>query len=145
VIETTIAGGGISRAAADHGECVDRTVVGERAALCGEEHCAPGDSRRFYACMPRTQRRLAWQSEAVRGVSPTVESHVRRCRHMPVKNMMCAFGVPGYMIHGTPGAGFSVIPVDFSVAPGMYTTYSHFAPVTLPVAVSKLFGGPVSV
>jgi hypothetical protein len=43
-------------------------------------------------------------------------------RHMPVKNMMCAFGVPGNMIHGTPGAGFSVIPVDFSVAPGMYTT-----------------------
>jgi len=42
--------------------------------------------------------------------------------HIPVKNMMCAFGVPGYMIHGTPGAGFSVIPVDFSVAPGMYTT-----------------------
>ena len=42
--------------------------------------------------------------------------------HMPVKNMMWAFGVPGYMIHGTPGAGFSVIPVDFSVAPGMYTT-----------------------
>ncbi len=37
--------------------------------------------------------------------------------------MMCAFGVPGYMIHGTPAAGFSVIPVDFSiVAPGMYTT-----------------------
>jgi len=42
--------------------------------------------------------------------------------HIPVKNMMWAFGVPGYMIHGTPGAGFSVIPVDFSVAPGMYTT-----------------------
>ena len=42
--------------------------------------------------------------------------------HIPVKNMMCAFGVPGYMIHGTPGAGFSVVPVDFSVAPGMYTT-----------------------
>jgi len=39
--------------------------------------------------------------------------------HIPVKNMICAFGVPGYMIHGTPGAGFSVIPVDFSVAPGM--------------------------
>ena len=39
--------------------------------------------------------------------------------YIPVKNMMCAFGVPGYMIHGTPGAGFSVIPVDFSVAPGM--------------------------
>ena len=42
--------------------------------------------------------------------------------HIPVENMMCAFGVPGYMIHGTPSAGFSVIPVDFSVAPGMYTT-----------------------
>ncbi len=42
--------------------------------------------------------------------------------HIPVKNMMCALGVPGYMIHGTPGAGFSVIPVDCSVAPGMYTT-----------------------
>ncbi len=42
--------------------------------------------------------------------------------HIPVKNMMCALGVPGYMIHGTPCAGFSVIPVDFSVAPGMYTT-----------------------
>jgi hypothetical protein len=38
---------------------------------------------------------------------------------MPVKNMICAFGVPGYMIHGTPVAGFSVIPVVFSVAPGM--------------------------
>ena len=43
-------------------------------------------------------------------------------RHIPVENMMCAFGVPGYMIHGTPSAAFSVIPVDFSVAPGMYTT-----------------------
>lgn len=39
--------------------------------------------------------------------------------HIPVKNMMCAFGVPGYMIHGTPVAGFSVIPVVFSVAPGI--------------------------
>lgn len=48
--------------------------------------------------------------------------NVLRDSHIPVKNMMCAFGVPGYMIHGTPGAGFSVIPVDFSVAPGMYTT-----------------------
>ena len=39
--------------------------------------------------------------------------------HMPVKNMMWAFGVPGYMIHGTFGAGFSVMPVDAIVAPGM--------------------------
>ena len=39
--------------------------------------------------------------------------------HIPVKNMMCAFGVPGHMIHGTPGAAFSVRPVDAAVAPGM--------------------------
>jgi len=39
--------------------------------------------------------------------------------HMPVKNMMCAFGVPGNMIHGTPGAAFVVRPVDAVVAPGM--------------------------
>src|SRR5215207_1289717 len=65
--------------------------------------------------------------------------------HMPVKNMMCAFGVPGNMIHGTPGAAFSLMPVDAIVAPGMYTTYSHLAPVTLPVAGSKLVGGPVRV
>jgi hypothetical protein len=39
--------------------------------------------------------------------------------HIPVKNMMCAFGVPGNMIHGTPGAGFSESPVDAAVAPGM--------------------------
>jgi hypothetical protein len=42
--------------------------------------------------------------------------------HIPVKNMMCAFGVPGNMIHGTPGAAFSESPVDAAVAPGMYTT-----------------------
>jgi len=42
--------------------------------------------------------------------------------HIPVKNMICAFGVPGNMIHGTPGAAFSVSPVDAAVAPGMYTT-----------------------
>ena len=42
--------------------------------------------------------------------------------HIPVKNMMCAFGVPGNMIHGIPGAAFSVSPVDAAVAPGMYTT-----------------------
>src|SRR5690349_24789130 len=76
---------------------------------------------------------------------PWLWGHRLGSPHIPVKNMMCAFGVPGYMIHGTPVAGFSVIPVDFSVAPGMYTTYSHFAPVTLPVAGSKLSGGPVSV
>jgi hypothetical protein len=39
--------------------------------------------------------------------------------HIPVKNMMCAFGVPGYMTHGTPAAGFSLSPVDAPVAPGM--------------------------
>jgi hypothetical protein len=39
--------------------------------------------------------------------------------HIPVKNMMCAFGVPGYMIHGTPVAAFSVMPVDAVVAPGI--------------------------
>ena len=39
--------------------------------------------------------------------------------HIPVKNMMCAFGVPGNMIHGTPGAALSVRPVDAVVAPGM--------------------------
>lgn len=39
--------------------------------------------------------------------------------HIPVKNIMCAFGVPGNMIHGTPGAGFSESPVDAAVAPGM--------------------------
>ena len=47
---------------------------------------------------------------------------VRQTPHIPVKNMMCAFGVPGNMIHGTPGAAFSVMPVDAIVAPGMYTT-----------------------
>jgi len=51
-----------------------------------------------------------------------MNTNALQASHIPVKNMMCAFGVPGYMIHGTPGAGFSVIPVDFSVAPGMYTT-----------------------
>ena len=39
--------------------------------------------------------------------------------HIPVKNMMCAFGVPGNITHGTPGAGFSLSPVDAPVAPGM--------------------------
>jgi len=51
-----------------------------------------------------------------------MNTNALQASHIPVKNMMCAFGVPGYMIQGTPGAGFSVIPVDFSVAPGMYTT-----------------------
>ena len=56
------------------------------------------------------------------GDSNATNDDASQALHIPVKNMMCAFGVPGYMIHGTPGAGFSVIPVDFSVAPGMYTT-----------------------
>jgi hypothetical protein len=34
-------------------------------------------------------------------------------------SMMCAFGVPGNMIHGVPSAGFAERPVDAVVAPGM--------------------------
>jgi hypothetical protein len=40
---------------------------------------------------------------------------------LPV-NMMCAFGVPGNMIHGSVSDGFSGRPVDAPVAPEMYTT-----------------------
>jgi hypothetical protein len=34
-------------------------------------------------------------------------------------NMMCAFGVPGYMIQGVFCAGLADSPVDCAVAPGM--------------------------
>lgn len=34
-------------------------------------------------------------------------------------NMMCAFGVPGNMIHGAPGVGAAESPVLSAVAKGM--------------------------
>ena len=34
-------------------------------------------------------------------------------------NMMCAFGVPGNMIHGVVGCGVAERPVDSAVANGM--------------------------
>src|SRR5689334_12744004 len=37
-------------------------------------------------------------------------------------NMMCAFGVPGNMIHGDVSLGFDEMPVVSLVAPGMYVT-----------------------
>ena len=80
--------------------------------------------------LPRTHQRIGrFHRDATSGGhtgtqsdSKATNDNASQASHIPVKNMMCAFGVPGYMIHGTPGAGFSVIPVDFSVAPGMYTT-----------------------
>ena len=75
------------------------------------------DARGVFNAMARPADSLGTQGEAKAIIDNTLGDP-----HIPVKNMMCAFGVPGNMIHGTPGAGFSVIPVDFSVAPGMYTT-----------------------
>jgi len=102
------------------------------------------DAQGVFSAVERPNR-VAEDSLGTQAERKARDNNALQTPHIPVKNMMCAFGVPGYMIHGTPGAGFSVIPVDFSVAPGMYTTYSHFAPVTEPVAASKLFGGPVNV
>ena len=39
--------------------------------------------------------------------------------YMPTENMMCAFGVPGYMIHGPFSDGFADNPVVAGVANGM--------------------------
>ena len=72
------------------------------------------DAQGVFSAVQRPEDSLGTQVAAKSGDTNTLGA-----AHIPVKNMMCAFGVPGYMIHGTPGAGFSVIPVDFSVAPGM--------------------------
>ena len=42
-----------------------------------------------------------------------------RGHYMRGTNMMCAFGVPGYMIHGVPCDGIADRPVDWLVAFGM--------------------------
>ena len=47
------------------------------------------------------------------------QASTRRVRYIFGTNMMCAFGVPGYMIHGVPSAGVAVMPVEAAVAPGM--------------------------
>ena len=39
--------------------------------------------------------------------------------YIPTENMMCAFGVPGYMIHGPFCDGFADNPVVAGVANGM--------------------------
>ena len=39
--------------------------------------------------------------------------------YFPGMNMMCAFGVPGSMIHGAPFTGSAVRPTDPAVAYGM--------------------------
>ena len=56
--------------------------------------------------------------------------------------MMCAFGVPGNMIHGPAFAGTGERPVLSAVAPGMYTTSNVDASLTLPVAASQLVAFP---
>lgn len=38
--------------------------------------------------------------------------------HILGTNMMCAFGVPGFITHGMPSAGTAVMPSDWAVAPG---------------------------
>ena len=42
-----------------------------------------------------------------------------RLYRMSGTNMMCAFGVPGNMIHGVVGCGVAERPVDSAVANGM--------------------------
>jgi integrase len=79
------------------------------------------DGEGVYAAVERPSR-VSEDSPGTQAAAKASSDNTLCSPHIPVKNMMCAFGVPGYMIHGTPAAGFSVIPVDFSVAPGMYTT-----------------------
>ena len=52
--------------------------------------------------------------------------------------MMCAFGVPGNMIHGPVALGFAEIPVVAGVAKGMYVTKSEVPPLALAVTESKV-------
>jgi len=52
--------------------------------------------------------------------------------------MMCAFGVPGNMIHGDVALGLAEIPVVCDVAKGMYVTKSEVPPVTFAVTESKV-------
>ncbi len=50
----------------------------------------------------------------------TFLEYALRMFHIEGVNMMCAFGVPGNMIHGAPpGSGFSLSPVVAPVAYGM--------------------------
>lgn len=52
--------------------------------------------------------------------------------------MMCAFGVPGNMIHGERSLGVAEMPVDCGVANGMYVTKSDCPPVAFAVTESKV-------
>src|SRR4051794_24361558 len=53
-------------------------------------------------------------------VMPSPERRVGRgAHHILGSNMMCALGVPGNMIHGSPSAGCAESPDDATVAPGM--------------------------
>ena len=53
------------------------------------------------------------------GNRKTINGNTLGESHIPVKNMMCAFGVPGNMIHGVPSAGRAERPVDSAVEPGI--------------------------
>ena len=106
-----------------------RVGAGERRGSAANLRHAPELPDTDAAGLLNAVRRPESRPNPEEGGTPAAHGNCKVCNgnalgesHIPVKNMMCAFGVPGYMIHGTPGAGFSVIPVDFSVAPGMYTT-----------------------
>ena len=50
--------------------------------------------------------------------------------------MMCAFGVPGNMIHGPVELGLAEIPVVSGVAKGIYVTKRELPPLALAVTAA---------
>lgn len=54
-----------------------------------------------------------------RAARALTDRRTRHPRHIFGESMMCAFGVPGYMIHMPFSDGFSGRPVDTPVAPEM--------------------------
>ena len=52
--------------------------------------------------------------------------------------MMCAFGVPGNIIHGPVALGLAEIPVVCGVANGMYVTKSDVPPLAFATTESKV-------
>lgn len=98
-----------------------------------EYECDGGLQRGLVAIGQR--RPLAFGQSIGRG-GDAGSRHERR-RHIVGVSMMCAFGVPGNMIHGEPSlAGFSLNPDDAAVAPGTYTTNTGRAPGTVFVDAS---------
>jgi hypothetical protein len=79
--------------------------------------CPLAGGRVICGCSCSSEHRL--RTDACSGEDPCRAHPCPDQRRISGLNMMCAFGVPGYMTHGASRAGVAERPVDAAVANGM--------------------------